>query len=261
MNSTNALVAAHQRSRLASSQRKAENEPRQPRASQTSSARDVPKAALTWRWWLMTAAAFVIAGWTFYFIYTQPPGLDGYVGIRNRILGNMLGVAHVGGGGIAMTLGPFQYIKTLRRTGRPSTGSPRFSAHSWIGRVYTVAVLASGVGSLDVIKKSDLYTFGSLGFIALGSAWVVTAALGWRAMWKDTADVEAHRRWMTHNFALTYAAVMLRWQLPLLLVLGVETKLALSWTGWTCWVPNLMFVDRYILPGGKGKEPANLMFK
>lgn len=203
----------------------------------------------------MTVAAFIIAGWTFYFMSTQPPGMDGYDAIRSRILGNFLGVAHVGGGGTAMALGPFQFLKSLRRTGREASGSSRFSVHSWIGRIYAIAVLMSGVGSLDIIKKSDLYTFGALGFLALGSAWVVTAILGWRAMWKDTVDINGHKRWMTRNFALTYAAVMLRWQFPLMIILGMEVKLALSWSGWLCWVPNVFFVNRYIL--GKSQRSSS----
>lgn len=204
----------------------------------------------------MTVAAFIIAGWTFYFMSTQPPGMEGYDAIRSRILGNFLGVAHVGGGGTAMALGPFQFLKALRRTGSAeASGSPRFSAHSWIGRVYTIAVLMSGVGSLDIVKKSDLFTFGAIGFLALGTSWVITALLGVRAMWKETVDINSHKKWMTRNFALTYAAVMLRWQFPLMIILGMDVKLALSWSGWACWVPNLIFVDRYVLSSG-GKSQS-----
>lgn len=192
----------------------------------------------------MTVAALIIAGWALYFMYDQPPGMDGYHEIRDRILKSIFGWAHVGGGGIAMALGPLQFLRSLRRTGQPSSqGNSRFSAHSWIGRVYTTAVLSSSIGSLEIIKNSDLFPFGAAGFLALGGSWFISAALGWIALWKDKVDVAAHKKWMTRNFALTYAAVMLRWQFPLLIVLGVDVKLALSWTGWTCWVPNLIFVD------------------
>lgn len=250
MRSTTTLVGMHQRGRHGSAQPRATGDRQTSHASRMLNARDVPRTALTWRWWIMTMAAFIIAGWTFYFVYTQPPGMDGYKEIRARILGNFLGAAHVGGGGIAMALGPFQFLGSLRRTGKSHRASSRFSAHSWLGRIYTTAVLFSGVGSLDIVRKSDLHTFGAVGFVALGSIWTITALMGWAAMWKNACDIDSHQKWMTRNFALTYAAVMLRWQFPLLIALGMDVKLALSWTGWSSWVPNLFFVDNYVLRRG-----------
>lgn len=252
MNSTAALASMaglHQRGRRGTNQTKIENAREQESSSLISSARHVNKKASSWKWWLMTVAALVVAGWAFFFIFVQPPGGEGYPEIRARILANWLGWAHVGGGGVAMMLGPFQFLKSLRRTGKPSRGSPRFSAHSIIGRIYAISVLSSAIGSLDIVKKSDLYTFGAAGFLTLGAGWFVTASLGWAAMWKGTGpDIDAHKRWMTRNFTLTYAAVMLRWQLPLMIMgFGMETKYALSWTGWISWVPTLLLVEGYSL--------------
>lgn len=247
MDSTAALAGLHQRGRQGTSQTKNENSHEQETSSLISSARNVNKKASSWKWWLMTVAALVVAGWAFVFVFIEPPGGEGYPEIRARILANWLGIAHVGGGGIAMLLGPFQFLTSLRRTGRPSQGSPRFSAHSIVGRIYAISVLSSAIGSLDIVKKSDLYTFGAAGFLSLGAGWFVTASLGWAAMWKATPDIDAHKRWMTRNFTLTYAAVMLRWQLPLMTMgFGMELKYALSWTGWISWVPTLLLVESYI---------------
>lgn len=254
MTSTSTIVDVHQRRWHGVPQPKSELEDHKPTAgssllSQSRAINNKKKTSSTWKWWLMTLAAFIIGGWAFHFMYEQPPGGDGYDKIRDRILGNPLGWAHVGGGGLAMVLGPFQFLRRLRRTGKASQleGSPRFSTHSWVGRAYTLAVLASGIGSVDIIKKSDLYRFGTVGFVALGTSWVITACLGWAAMWREKPDIDGHKKWMTRNFALTYAAVMLRWQFPLMLILGMELKLALSWSGWVSWVPNVMFVNYYVL--------------
>lgn len=167
------------------------------------------------------------------------------------MLGDILGCAHVGGGGIAMALGPFQFLNGIRRTGKSkgkgqglyTKDEARNSLHSWLGRVSTVACVASGIGSIHIVKKSDLYDWGEWGFVALGLAWIVTATLGWAAAaWGDKPDIDSHKKWMTRNFSLTYAAVMLRWQLPLLLRCGLSLKFALSFSGWLCWVPNLIYV-------------------
>lgn len=194
-------------------------------------------------WQAMTVAALVTAAWTFYFIFQETDGYDGYEAakIQARILANVLGKAHVWGGGTAMALGPFQFLASLRRT--------RHAVHAWIGRAYNVCVVAAGVGSLDIVTKSDLEEWGRWGYVVLGSAWAATALLGWWAIlggdawWGKKADVEGHKRWMTRNFALTYAAVMLRWQFPLLLRYGLTQRLALSISGWLCWVPNILFVE------------------
>lgn len=215
------------------------------------------KSGISWTtrsptWQAMALAAFVTAAYTFYFIFASPRGYSDYPlsEIQRRLLGNVLGVAHVWGGGSAMALGPFQFLSSLRRTGKSSlpeeqqADTTRNSAHSWLGRVYNLCVIAAGIGSLDIVKRSDLYDFGRWGFLALGAAWTVTAVLGWLAMvWGDKPDIQRHKRWMRRNFALTYAAVMLRWQLPLLIYSRLELKFALSITGWSCWVPNVLFVD------------------
>lgn len=220
-----------------------------PSSSSSSSLIKTARKARAWTvrshtWQLMTIAALITAGWTFYFVTATPSGYSDYslAPIQKRMLSDILGWAHVVGGGTAMALGPIQFLASLRRTGKHP--DPRNSVHSWIGRVYMLCVLASGVGSLRVVFKADLYIWGTWGFFSLGVAWIVTASLGWAAMYKKDGkpDIAAHRMWMTQNFALTYAAVMLRWELPILLAYGWPIKFALSFTGWLCWVPNCIFV-------------------
>lgn len=51
---------------------------------------------------------------------------------------------------------------------------------------------------------------------------------------------------MARNFSLTYAAVMLRWQLPLFVSFGMEIEPALTLTGFTSWIPNMIFAEWWI---------------
>lgn len=254
MESTTTLVGLHQGSSPASSLRVRQtgdtaSSPPPSSSSLLKTARNA-KSGMNWTtrsptWQAMAIAAFITAAYTFYFIFASPSGYSEYPlsEIQRRLLGNMLGVAHVWGGGTAMALGPFQFLSSLRRTGKLPQADTRNSAHSWIGRLYNLCVIAAGIGSLDVVKRSDLYDFGRWGFLALGAAWTVTAVLGWLAMWGDKPDIQSHKKWMRRNFALTYAAVMLRWQLPILIYFRLKLKFALSITGWSCWVPNVLFVD------------------
>ena len=86
-------------------------------------------------------------------------------------------------------------------------------------------------------------------------AWIALAWLltGWQAYAAiRRGEVTAHRRWMIRNFALTYAAVTLRIEMPLLMLAGMNSILALNVVGWTCWIPNLLAVEWWM----KRKEGA-----
>lgn len=48
---------------------------------------------------------------------------------------------------------------------------------------------------------------------------------------------------MYRNYALTYAAVTLRFALPAIIANGVPFEAAYQTIAWMCWVPNLIFVD------------------
>ena len=75
------------------------------------------------------------------------------------------------------------------------------------------------------------------GFAALAVCWLYTGLRAFLAI--RTGAVIEHRRWMVRNFALTFAAVMLRLYLPLLMVAGIDFSTAYPVVAWACWVPNL----------------------
>jgi hypothetical protein len=87
-------------------------------------------------------------------------------------------------------------------------------------------------------------TFG-IAFIALALAWLYTAAQAYVTIRRR--QITDHRRWMIRNYALTYSAVTLRIQMPLVIVLfGASPILALNIVGWTCWVPSLIAVELWM---------------
>ena len=79
------------------------------------------------------------------------------------------------------------------------------------------------------------------GFGTLALLWMATAALALHSILRG--DVPAHRRWMTRNFALTLAAVMLRLYLPASVVGGLRLDVAYPVVAWLCWVPNLVVAE------------------
>jgi hypothetical protein len=56
--------------------------------------------------------------------------------------------------------------------------------------------------------------------------------------------IEAHRRWMVRNFALSLAAVTLRNELPLMLfALHWSFHVSYITVSWLCWIPNLVVAE------------------
>ena len=113
-------------------------------------------------WYVMTALAVFVAFYGFAFLLV--PGVGSQV-IRDRFLAvPLVGLSHVFGGGIALVLGPFQLSDRLR--------ARNVEVHRWLGRLYLMAVLASGLAGL----YSATVTFGglpaNLGFGLLAVLWL-----------------------------------------------------------------------------------------
>jgi uncharacterized membrane protein len=140
---------------------------------------------------------------------------------------------HVFGASVAMALGPFQFWTRLRQR------RPRL--HRWLGRLYLgIGVLVGGLAGLYMATLAWGGIVAKLGFGCLALAWLYT---GWRAYEAARRrDFVSHRRWMIRNFALTFAAVMLRIYLPIALAARIDMAIAYPAIAWLCWVPNLVAV-------------------
>jgi uncharacterized membrane protein len=155
---------------------------------------------------------------------------------------------HIVGAGLALALGPFQFLPRLR--------SSHPYAHRWMGRLYLLGVLAGGSGGLYLAPFSYGGPVTHLGFGSLAVLWLATGLLAFRAI--RTRRIEAHRRWVTLNFALTFAGVALRLWLPGMLAVGVSFDTAYRVVAWLCWIPNLA-VATVILLAARPRETATIV--
>ncbi|KAH8594124.1 hypothetical protein B0O99DRAFT_626003 [Bisporella sp. PMI_857] len=199
-----------------------------PASSPATAPRHMTPTSTRWNW--MAGAAFLTWLYALNFLVGMPPG-DPIV--KKRLTTTVSGLAHVIGGMTAMVLGPFQLLGTLRES------KPKI--HIWLGRIYAAAVVAGGLGGFQVSIGALAYPLGNAFFSLLATVWLITIAFGMLSIWNG--DVAEHKKWMMRNFSLTYAAVTLRFQLPLMIICGMDSKLALSINGLSSWVPNLIFVE------------------
>ena len=141
-------------------------------------------------------------------------------------------ILHIVGALLALVLGPFQFLSGVR-VRRPGL-------HRWIGRLYLLGIALGGVGGLSMAFYAYTGLVAGLGFGALALLWLATGALALVTIRRG--EVAQHRRWMVRNFALTFAAVTLRLELPLL-ASGLGEQIGYMTVAWMCWIPNLLIAQ------------------
>src|SRR5262249_7696725 len=141
-------------------------------------------------------------------------------------------VLHTALGGIVLFVGPLQFVGAIRRRA--------VFLHRLLGYLYIVGVLVSGACGL------------LMGFFAAGGS--AAAASGARPACAARAvtcrcvrgaalgpprpgQVAPHRRWMIRSYALTWGAVTLRWELPMLMSLTGDLSHSYPVVAWLAWVP------------------------
>lgn len=139
---------------------------------------------------------------------------------------------HIIFGGIALLIGWVQFSKKLQR---------RYTAlHRWIGKVYMLSVLISGIPGFYIALHASGGLSPKLGFAIGAVLWVTLTVLGYTSI--RNGNVELHKKIMTYNYAGTFGAVTLRLWLPILIMIFGEFVLAYQVVAWLSWLPNMLVV-------------------
>jgi uncharacterized membrane protein len=137
---------------------------------------------------------------------------------------------HIFGGALAMLSGWSQFLPVFR------SKHPAF--HRRLGYVYVTAVLFSGFAAVYLAHFATGGIASVSGFLSLGVAWLISTALA--VYFIRTKDLFRHKKAMVFSYAATLAALTLRMELPLLIVLTGDFFVAYPIVAWLCWVPNLL---------------------
>ena len=137
---------------------------------------------------------------------------------------------------VALLIGPFQFWPGLR------VRLPRL--HRWSGRVYVAAVVIAGASALATSFQATGGPVAAFGFGLLAVLWVGATLGAWRAAVQR--NFALHRLLMRYSYAMTFAAVTLRIQIPIGFALGAESYAAMSpWLAFLSWIPNVIAVAIY----------------
>lgn len=148
-------------------------------------------------------------------------------------------IIHIVASMLAILIGPFQFLPGIRK-GR------WLKVHRWLGRTYLLSILFGGLGGLYMAQFAYGGPITESGFTALAVLWLYSAFMAYKHI--RNKELEQHREWMTRNYALTFAGVMLRVWSPLSDAVGIDFLVAYRVIGWLCWVPNLL-VAEWIIRG------------
>lgn len=177
-----------------------------------------------------------VAGYAVFAYGVLPLGSLVHPDMKASFLAHPVGIyTHAFASVVALALGPFQFSVGLRQK--------RITVHRWLGRAYlSVGVLVGGLSGIYMAQ----YAFGGpvarFGFALLASLWLYTGVRAYLAVRRGA--IGEHRKWMVRNFALTFAAVMLRLYFPVAIAAGFDFAAAYAVIAWLCWVPNVIFAER-----------------
>ena len=186
-------------------------------------------------WWVMVVLAGLTALYAFRLAFVGAPVFP--PDLKESFLARPWGIyPHAFFGSVAMILGPFQFNRGLLRNR---------ARHRRLGQVYVAACLIAGVAGLYMAFYSYGGIITNLGFGGLAVALLTTTGLAFRAI--KGRQVATHREWMIRSYALIFAAVTLRIEIPLLMT-ATQGNFDFTYrvVAWLCWVPNLILAETMV---------------
>lgn len=193
---------------------------------------------------IVTLLALVIAAYAIaYLVFRErifPPNLKASFSARPWGI-----YPHAFFGAIALVVGSFQFRRGIL--------ARRPRVHRVLGTIYVIAAMGTGAAGLYM----SFFAFGGAvthsGFGALALVLLGTTSLAYLRIRRR--DVPAHREWMLRSYALIFAAVTLRIELPLLQALLHGFAPAYAVVSWLCWVPNLLWAELHVQMTRKAQTP------
>ena len=156
-------------------------------------------------------------------------------------------IVHIVASMLAILIGPFQFLPGIRK-GR------LLKFHRWLGRTYLLGILFGGLSGLYMAQLAYGGIISTLGFTVLAILWLFSGAMAYKHI--RNKQLEQHREWMMRNYALTFAAVMLRLWNPIFGSLGFDPTTVYIAVAWLCWVPNLAIIE-FAIRRHRSRQPGS----
>ena len=191
-------------------------------------------------WWAVAVLAGLIALYGLAYVVVGPPMYP--PNLAESFRARPWGIyPHAFFGVLALATGAAQF--------HPGLLVRRRALHRALGTVYVASCLLLGVAGLYMSAYAAAGAVARVGFGLLAALLLVSTAVAYRAARRR--DIRTHRAWMLRSYALIFAAVTLRVELPLLIIAhGGAFDPAYRIVAWLCWVPNLAWAEWRVRRGG-----------
>ena len=123
-----------------------------------------------------------------------------------------------------------------------------------VGRVYVLAVLATGVGGLLLAPTTHTGRLAGLAFALLALGTLASTAMAFVAIRRR--QIARHREWMTRSYAFIFTGVSFRLWVLLLSVLGVGFDTAYVVGAWIAWPINLAVAELLLRRRRRASRPT-----
>ena len=145
---------------------------------------------------------------------------------------------HIFGGMLALSIGPFQFVKYLR--------NKFLKLHRALGKIYITAILCIAAPTgfyMALFAQGGIPA--SIGFIVMSLLWFTTTFIAYKKI--RERNVEEHKQWMIRSYAMTFSAVTLRLWVPFLSICTpMDKSHIVILTAWISWFFNLLFAELFI---------------
>lgn len=195
------------------------------------------KTALKWLAWsgIVALALYYIVRNALPYFALQPEHFKNHWSHAGWLL------LHIGGGVLALLLGPFQFWAGLRHK--------RMQLHRWIGRLYLASIILSSLAAIYLLFIPERVLGFHLGIGGLALAWLTTSGFAYLAIRKR--QIEQHKEWMIRSYVVTFGFVNYRiiWETMAAFNAGTPQERS-SAASWLCWALPLLLTEA-ILQGRK----------
>lgn len=136
--------------------------------------------------------------------------------------------SHILFGIIAIFSGPTQFLSKLRAS--------RLNLHKRLGYLYFCSAIISSVMGFVVARYAMGGLITTIGFSLLAIFWFISAIVAIRFI--KLKQIDKHKKWMSINYGLTFAAITQRTLLLVPLLTGIEFILIYRLSAWLPWIFN-----------------------
>ena len=196
------------------------------------------KTAASWIGW-----AIVISAGIYYMVNNIPHYFVSAETLENftfwaRNSGLLL---HILSGIIALSLGPFQFIKRIR--------SQYLNIHRITGRVYVISVLVGSLAAFYLATTSGGSFAYRVGLGGLAFVWISSTAMAY--VFIRQGNITQHREWMIRSYVVTCGFTTFRLVYDLMVTYNISTfPERATVVSWACWAFPL-FITEMILQSRK----------